>query len=97
MKLIRRDAPPDFHAKSGGASRPEWLKEWLEDKPAFVLLKCGCKDDIKIAGTVILQQFGTKNVEVMCDRHSFQTVVRKISLHEFVGITAKPPPAEPLF
>lgn len=96
MKLIRQ-MTPTRHA-GGGHSRPQWLKEWLADQPQFVLLGCGHKDDIKIAGTIILKVYGGDDVEVLCDRcDKFQRVVRKVSLSEYANIAAKPVPNEPMF
>lgn len=100
MRLVRPDAGPPL-PRGVGVGRPvmpEWRKEWIANQPHFVLLQCGHKDDISLAGVLIRKAFGTKDVEVLCEPcDAFQLVKRKLNLSEYHGIPAAVIPDEPLF
>ena len=101
MRFIRPNDTPTLATRQGGRAvgRPRWFKEWIEDKPKFVLLSCAHKMDINVrAVTVIQSTFGNRHVQVLCEQcDSFVRIVQKLTLLEYHGIKAAEIPDEPLF
>jgi len=88
-------------APHSAKSRPEWLKEWIENQGHYVELSCGCMEDFKSRG--LLQIYNTvaekfKEVEVFCVRcDRWVWLVRSVSLREWWGIPKTDLPDMPLF
>jgi hypothetical protein len=76
----------------GAPEKRDWLKEWIENKGRWVLLECGCIDDLNDRAMTIIKTF--EGCTVGCERHNrFVSVVRTLS-------RKTPPvkqPDEPLF
>jgi hypothetical protein len=100
MKLRRPNAATPL-PRGSGVGRPhvpEWLKEWRENQPQFVLLGCGHKEDVNARFVLIVKSFELKAVQVYCEScEEFRTVTKTLDLIEYHGLTAKPIPPEPLF
>lgn len=75
--------------RTGMRNQPQWLTEWIDDKPRYVLLACGHKDDKGLRNTLIIK--GIRNTfdgaEMFCNRcQSFQAIVKTMKLLEYHGI-----------
>ena len=99
MKLIPRGKPatPDKHF--GGRPRmPDWQKEWVANQGVWVLLECGCIDDLNPRLLPLVRQMLDGHLEIYCDKHEgFYRVTRKSSAGERVGIVSARVPDEPMF
>jgi hypothetical protein len=101
---FRRPTIPGSSPPSPGFSvdkptgRPEWFKEWLEDKGKWVELECGHKVDLNERGQLNL--VGTKRGDMLtiCEQcWQFCAVKRHISHSEYREISAAVIPDEPPF
>lgn len=82
-------------------SQPDWLKEWIENQGHYVELSCGCMEDVKARGILVVykalkEKF--KEVEVFCERcDKWVWLSRSVSLNEYLGIPKVQLPETPLF
>lgn len=80
--------------------RPDWLKEWIDNKAKYVLLACDHKVDLKWAGQITLEGMGDNRNQVLTNCGlcgQFIAIERGLSYNEFKGIPTAVIPAEPLF
>lgn len=79
---------------------PTWLRDWLDDQPRYVQLKCGHKTDVKLPGVLMRKGFEVKEVQVWCDLgdcDGFSMVTAVLNLCQYKDIAAAPIPDQPLF
>jgi hypothetical protein len=63
--------------------RPEWLKDWIANQGRWVLLGCGCREDINCRGVMIIH-IGLAENEVYCSKHDLLSpIVKAIKLDEY--------------
>lgn len=105
MRLVKPFEPTPGKKAGGGLRphypiRPQWLKDWIADKGQWVLLSCGHKDNMNDRATIVIRIFGTRNVEVFCERgkcYRFVSIVRLMKFKEYADIPNTAIPDEPLF
>lgn len=90
MRLVRPMEIPS-RGNTGGHFRsigiPKWLKEWIEDRPRFVLLECGCKDNLAIRGVLYIHSYRDCKTHVYCERcQCYSVVVRTLTANAYFGI-----------
>lgn len=106
MKFRRPTAPGDVDAPRSSGSfvgkpnlRPDWLKDWIDNKAKYVLLACGHKVDLKWRGQITLEgldeEKGIFTNCQQCDR--FSAIERGMSFSEYHGKPTAVIPDEPLF
>jgi hypothetical protein len=89
-------SPGSFVNKPTG--RPDWFKEWIDDKGEWVLLTCGDKADLKDRGQLILQGEKKGDLLVICEKcWQIPAIERHLSYSEYRGIPTAVIPDEPLF
>jgi len=77
---------------------PDWQKEWIANKGIFVLLKCGCTEDLNPLYLPLVRQMLNGYLEVWCDRHDgFFKVTKKSTAGRLAGIKLTRVPDTPLF
>lgn len=82
-------------------SRPEWLKEWIENQGHYVELSCGCMEDQKTRGLLMVFLAGGlkgREIEILCVRcDKWVWLTRSVSLREYLGLPKAQSTEEPLF
>lgn len=63
-------------------ARPDWFAEWLSNQGKWVLLKCGCIQDVHIPQCVTL--LTGKHIYIACDKHSFQLIKKTLTMREYL-------------
>src|SRR6266576_5179517 len=79
--------------------RAAWLQEWWSNKPDFVMLHCGHKEDVKQNGTTVLlvrADRAKRRVTVYCEQcETFSPITRHLSLREWCGLPPVRTPTDP--
>lgn len=95
MRIISPYRQPGRVSSEGQKHRADWLTEWLANKGQYVVLDCGCSEDLKWRGLTILVKYGGplgKRRVVFCERcNQFSLVKKSATFYEYVG-GKKPPP-----
>ena len=78
---------------------PDWRKEWLANRPQYVLLSCGCFEDLKYGAILIIAVFGIARYKtVFCERcNDWAKVERSATSHEYQKLPPITIPEVPLF
>lgn len=96
MKLIRPVGRETAPVRPVRPRKLNWKQERIEDRPQFVLLACGHRDNMAIRATIILNLFS--GVEMYCSRcKAFTRIKKKIRLLEYHGIKRVKTPEHPPF
>jgi hypothetical protein len=64
-------------------SRPDWFAEWLRNQGKYVLLSCGCIEDVHLPQCVTL--LTGKTIYISCpfnDEHGFQSIKKTLTYRE---------------
>lgn len=82
MRII---SPNDLAGPKGNKSpgRPDWFAQWLRDKGKWVLLECGCIEDVHLPQCVTL--LTGKHVYIECpfnEGHGFQLIKKTLTFRE---------------
>jgi hypothetical protein len=100
MRLIK---PNSLAGPKGNKSpaRPDWYAEWLSNQGKYVLLECGCIEDVHMPQCVTL--LTGKKIYIACPfdlDHSFQLIKRTLTYREALmarGISFTDTPELPPF
>ena len=82
MRITR---PNDLAGAKGNKSprRPDWFAEWLANQGKYVLLECGCIEDVHLPQCLTL--LTGKHIEIWCpftDSHGFQKIKKTLTSRE---------------
>jgi len=82
VRIIR---PNDLAGPKGMRSpaRPDWFVKWLAAQGKWVLLNCGCIEDVKLPQC--LELVTGKHIEIMCPfdlNHGFQRIKKTLKFRE---------------
>lgn len=82
MRLIK---PNSLAGSKGNKSpnRPDWFVEWLAQKGKWVLLECGCIEDVHLPTCVTL--LTGKRIYIQCPfdcDHGFQAIEKTLTFKE---------------
>ena len=97
MRVIR---PNDLAGPKGNKSpgRPDWFVKWLAEKGKWVLLECGCIEDVHLPTCVEL--LTGKKIYIECPfnlDHGFQPIKKTLKFRDVLkarGIEMPEPPGE---
>jgi hypothetical protein len=96
------DAGPSLPrgASVGRVQSKQWFREWLAERPRYVILGCGHHEDMSLPTLLAVKALGGKtgDVHVLCERcNQFSRVVKSIGFLEYAGIKPVPTPELPLY
>lgn len=95
MRII---SPNSLAGKKGNKSpyRPDWYVEWLRNQGKWVLLECGCIEDVHMPTCVTLLTGKTIYIECPFDwEHGFQAIKKTLTFRDVLkarGIELPPDP-----
>jgi hypothetical protein len=92
----RPDSPGTGGFRSRG--RPEWLKEWLENRGKWLVLDCGCEEAWDEKSMTVLYLFGPEEIQIFCETcQRFAKWKEWISWTQYLNISPAATSDEPLF
>lgn len=95
MRIIR---PNDLAGPKGNKSpgRPDWFVQWLADKGKWVLLECGCIEDVHLPNCVSL--LTGKKIYIECpfnEGHGFQAIKKTLRFRDVLEARGIKMPDDP--
>lgn len=95
MRII----PPNGLAGASGNKsphRPDWYVEWLKNQGKYVLLACGCIEDVHMPTCITL--LTGKTINIACpfnEDHGFQAIKKTLKTREVLEMRGYKFPADP--
>lgn len=82
MRLIKANSPAGAKGNKSPL-RPDWYVEWLANQGKWVLLKCGCIEDVHIPQCLTL--LTGKQIFILCPfdmDHGFQVIKKTLTFRD---------------